>query len=260
VNFGYFVDQDTTRYCYLRLRLLKAAIKDAKVVDALVEELKVPVETGKNKMKAIERRIEELRGTKDSLWYEVPAPEVLAASIFRAKGRAGRVVEELFREVPRIQDLAAPLLGWLRLADMTPYEGGASVTGPANLVGYRSGGFASGARIAGIVAANDASQLDRALDEMKTSKMYTNATYVACTPALAAAFLWAQASLPGVSRWDAEALRRRLQASGCGLLLVEGDAVAQAILPKERKLDKARLVEIATAIRSTTKSPGEGAG
>lgn len=249
VNFGYFVDQDTTRYCYLRLRRLKAAIKDDAVVDALVEELEVPVATGKNKMKAIEHRIEELRGVKGSLWYEVPAPEVLTASIFRAKRLAGASIDDLFRAVPRVQDLAAPLLGWLRLADMTPYEGGAPATGRANIVGYRGGGFASGARIVGVEATNDATQLDRALDEWKTSRANTHATYIACTPALAAAFLWEQATRPGVSRWDADALQRRLKASGCGLLLVEGDAVVQAVLPREHKLDNAKLVEMATAIR-----------
>ena len=256
VNFGLFVDQDTTRYCYLRLRRLKAALKDVKVIDALVEELDVPGATGTNKMKAIERRIEELRATKSSLWHDVPAPEILAASIFRAKGLAGGVVDDLFRRVPRVQDLAAPLLDWLRLADMTPYEGGAPGTGRANIVGYRGGGFASGPRIVGIEATNDASQLDRALDEMKTSKEHTHATYIACTPALAATFLWAEAAVPGASRWDAEALQRRLKASGCGLLLVEGDAIAQAHLPKERMLDKAKLAELATVIQSTSKVRG----
>jgi hypothetical protein len=249
VNFGYFIDPDTTRYCYLRLRRLKPVIKDDVVVDALMEELEVPAATGKNKMKAIERRIEELRSTKSSLWHEVPAPEILTASIFRAKKLAGAFVDDLFRAVPRVQDLATPLLGWLRLADMTPYEGGSPATGRANIVGYRGGGFASGARIVGIEATNDASQLDRALDEWKTSRANTHATYIACTPALAATFLWAQATRPGVSRWDAEALQRRLKASGCGLLLVEGDAVVQTVLPREHKLDRSKLVEMATAIR-----------
>jgi hypothetical protein len=212
VNFGYFIDPDTTRYCYLRLRRLKPVIKDDVVVDALMEELEVPAATGKNKMKAIERRIEELRSTKSSLWHEVPAPEILTASIFRAKKLAGAFVDDLFRAVPRVQDLATP-------------------------------------RIVGIEATNDASQLDRALDEWKTSRANTHATYIACTPALAATFLWAQATRPGVSRWDAEALQRRLKASGCGLLLVEGDAVVQTVLPREHKLDRSKLVEMATAIR-----------
>ena len=249
MNFGYFVDQDTTRYCYLRLRRLKAAIKDASVVDALVEELDVPVATRKNGMKAIERRIEELRKTESSVWYEVPAPEILAASIFRAKKLAGGIVDDLFRRVPRIEELAAPLVDWLKLADLTPYEGARPRWAARGILGYRRAGFASGARIVGIEAVTDASQLDRALEATSASRGHTHATYLACAPALAAAFLSALAAAPG-SRWDAKALHRRLSASGCGLLLVEGDAIAQALLPRERKLDAAKLVEMAAAISS----------
>jgi hypothetical protein len=255
VNFGFLVDQDTTRYCYLRLRSLKAAVKDRKVVDALVEELEVPRATGEANMAAIERQIEALRGTKSSVWYEVPAPEVLAASIFRAGKRIGGIVDELFGPVSRARDLAGPLAAWLNLAGLTPHPGGAPGAGRANVVGYRGGQFMSSTRIVGIEATNDATELDRALDEMRTSREHTHASYIACTPALAAEFLWAQASVPGVSRWDAEALRRRLQVSGCGLLLVEGDAVAQALLPKERKPDSAMLAELARAIQSASKSP-----
>lgn len=252
LNFGFLVDQDITRFCYLRLRRLKEAIKkDAKVVDALLEELEVPGATGKKKMAAIERRIEELRGLQSSLWYDVPAPEVLAASIFRARTRIPGIVHDLFGKVLRVQDLAAPLVAWLKLADLTPYEGGVPGIGAANVVGYRGGQFMSSVRLVGIEATNDATELDRALDEIEISRQHTHASYIACTPALAAEFLWAQATAPGVTRWDAEALRQRLQASGCGLLLVEGDAVAQALLPKERRPDNAKLAELAAALAST---------
>src|SRR5580698_7907189 len=120
VKFGLFVDPDTTRYSGLRLRRLKEAIKDPKILEALGEELEVATpaggKTGGNKLAAIERRIEELPATKGSIWYEVAAPEVLAASIFRAKKLQGPVVDELFKRVPRVQDLAAPLAMWLDMA------------------------------------------------------------------------------------------------------------------------------------------------
>jgi hypothetical protein len=251
VRFGLFVDQDITRYCYLRLRRLKAAVKDGRVVDALVEELEVPGATGRGKMAAIERRIEELRRTKSSLWHEVAAPEILAASIFKSRGRIGAVVDELFGRAPHVQALAAPLVAWLKLADLTPYEGNVPGIGVANVVGYRGGHAMSAVRLVGIEATNDAANLERALDDMKTARHLTHASYIACTPALAAEFLWAQAAAPGVSRWDAEALRRRLQASGCGLLVVEGDAVSQALLPKERQPDVTKLAELAATIQRT---------
>jgi len=253
VKFGLFVDQDTTRYCYLRLRRLKAAIKDARVVDALVEELEVPGATGKRKMAAIERRIEELRATKDSLWHGVPAPEILAASIFKARERIGSIVDELFTRVPRVQDLSAPLVQWLDLAGLKCFEGGVPGVGRANVVGCRGGQFLAGLRVVAIEATNDTGQLERALEEMKSSRELANASYIACTPALAAEYLWAQIT-PG-SRWGGDALRRRFQESGFGLLLVEGDAVAQAIPARERKQDRGVLAQLALAVQSRGTTP-----
>ncbi len=254
MKFGFFADQDTTRYCYLRLRRLKAAIKDAHIVDALAGTLEVSAADGRAKMAAVENRIDELRNTKSSIWFEVPAAEVLAASIFKAKGMDEAIVNDLFRAVPRVQDLSAPLVGWMDLAGLTPHQGGVPGTGAANIIGYRGGAFVSAPRVVGILAINDARQLERTLAEAAPSSELTHASYVACTPALAAEFLWAQADAPGASRWDAEALGRRLRKAGYGLLLVEGDAVAQAILPIERRPDKEMLQALAVEIQSAAKA------
>jgi len=255
VRFGFLVDQDTTRYCYLRLRRLKEAVKDSRIVDLLAEELEVSGATLKAKMTAVERRIEQLRSTTSSLWYEVPGPEILAALIFKARRRGAGIVDELFAGVRQVRDLAAPLVGWLTLAGLTPYEGGEPGTGRANLLGFRGGQFISAPRIVGIEATNDAIDLERALDDMKTSREPTHASYIACTPALAAELLWAQADASRAPRWEVDALRRRLRAVGCGLLLVEGNAVAQALVPEERHPDRARLAQLATAVQSARKAP-----
>jgi len=259
VNFGFLVDQDTTRHCYLRLRRLKAAVKDTRIVSVLAEELEVSGSTRGEKMASIERRIEQFRSTTGSLWYGVPGPEILAALIFKARRRAGAIVDELFGRAHRVQDLAAPLVSWLDLAGLDAYEGGEPGTGRANLVGFRGGRFVSSARIVGIEATNDATELDRALDDMKTSRELMSASYVACTPALAAELLWAQATASAVPRWEADALGRRLREVGCGLLLVEGDAVALALLPKEWKLDKATLGQLAVAVQSAKRVEGSSA-
>ena len=251
VKFGFFVDPDTTRYCGLRLRRLKEAIKKPEVLDALVEELDVAGATG-NKMAAIDKRIDELCATKSSLWFEVPPPEVLAASIFRAKKLAGRLVDELWTRVARVQDLSPALTGWLRIGGFEAFAGGAAAAGRANLIGYRGGGMIAAPRAFGIEATNDAAELAQAIEAIKTARVYTNVSYIACTPALIAEYLWARAAVS--PRWEAEALGQKLRAAGYGLLLVEGDAVAQAILPQERKPDKAKLAEIASAIM--TNDPG----
>lgn len=250
MNFGFFVDPDTTRYAGLRLRRLKEAIKDPQVSEALVAELEVTGATGRDKMPAIERRIEELRATKGSRFHEVPAPEVLAASIFKARALAG-IVADLWKPVARVQDLAAPLGTWLDLAGLTPHAGGTPLTGRANVIGYRGGGFVSAVRVVAIEATNDPDELGRALADVKTAKQHTSASYLACTPALVAEYLWARAAV--APRWEADAIAGPLRAAGVGLLLIEGDAVAQAILPQERRPDKTRLGAIASAIATNEK-------
>jgi hypothetical protein len=70
---------------------------------------------------------------------------------------------------------------------------------------------------------------------------FTNAMYLACTPAMAAAFLTRHADAPAVERWDPAAFRNKLSALGFGLLLVEGDAVSESLAPKERTPDLPRL-------------------
>lgn len=119
------VDADDTRYCYLRLRLLKEAIKDPKVLDALLVGLAVPGKRlnalpDSEKMELVERQIEHYRGTKTSIWYQVPAPEVLAASIFRSK-LSDKVVANLFSDVGKEADLAAPIIRWVNAQKLTPY-------------------------------------------------------------------------------------------------------------------------------------------
>ncbi len=247
MKFGFFVDPDTTRYSGLRLRRLKQAIKDPKVLDALIEELEV-AEVGSNKMAAIERRIDELRATKSSLWYEVAAPEVLAASIFRAKKLQGPPVDNLFRRVANVQALAPHLATWLDLAGLTAHPGGAPGLGRANLIGYRGRSMIGGGHVVGIEATNDVNELGRALDEPVRARENLTSSYLACTPALVAEFLWARTAV--ASRWEADALRQKIQVGAFGLLLVEGDGISRVILPQERKVDPAKLAAITSALFS----------
>lgn len=247
VKFGFFVDPDTTRYCGLRLRRLKEAIKRPEVLDALVEELEIAGAPG-NKVAAIDKRIDALCATKGGRWFEVAPPEVLAASIFRAQRLGGAVVDELWKRAATVQDLSAALGGWLRIGGFEVFPGGAPAAGRANLIGYRGGGMIATPRAFGIEATNDAAELDRAVEAMKTARVYTSVSYIACTPALYAEYLWARAAV--TPRWEAEAFGQKLRAAGYGLLLVEGEAVAQAVLPQERKPDKAKLAELASAIMS----------
>jgi hypothetical protein len=250
VNFGFFTDPDTTRFGgVLRLRLLKEAIKDQSILQAVAAELELPEAGAGVKLAAIERRIEELRKTEGSLWFEVPAPEVLAASIYKARGRASQAIEALFRQTTQAQALVAPLVEWINLAGMVPYGGAAISAGQPYIVGCRDGSFISGERLVGFAPVNDALAVERAFDELRPLREQMHAMYLVCTPALAVEYLWAQATAPGARRWDAEALHRKLQKLGLGLLVVEGEAIAQAVLPAERRPPKARLTELAAKLQ-----------
>jgi hypothetical protein len=242
VNFPALADPDRTRFCCLRMRRLKEALKDARAIAAVAAELNADGAT----LPRVEARVDELRGAAGSFWDGVEPAEVLAAVLFKARARAPEVVDAYFRPVATLQELSKPLTEWLHLAGLTAQPGGVPRTGRANLIGHRGGGMIASPRAVGIEAVDDpatiaASLADRAIDN-------THAAYLACTPAAAAGFLWLHAT--SADRWDAEALQRGLQPSGRGLLIVEGDAIAQAIPPKERKPEKALLQQLAVDLQA----------
>lgn len=235
VKFGFFADLDRTRFCYLRLRRLKKAIADTNVLDAVASHLEVSVDSGtsvRDKLAAIERQIERLRARSTSIWHQAPAPEVLAASLHAAsRGAAGPV--ELFNAATSAAAMAPGVSSWLDASGLTLFNRLPSGT-PFDKVGYHKAAFA-GLRVVGVAIKNDAGQIDDALEAMKPFARYTQALQLALTPAVAAEYLIACANATG--RWNGEALARRLRPLGVGLLIVEGDAVSQAVLPKTRAID-----------------------
>ena len=249
MDYPRLADPDLTRFCYLRLRRLKEAIKDPRVLEALARGLDMPAGAGQA-LEAIERRIEELRAAPDRFWQGVDAPEVLAASILKSRPHATEVIDEIFSAVPRLQDLSKPLSEWLNLAGLSPQAGGVPRTGRANLIGARGGRFIAAPRVVGIEVINDSAELEVTLEDKSIDN--THAAYVACTPAVAASFLWFTATHR--QRWDADALRRGLEPSGRGLLLVEGDAIAQVVPAKQRKPEKALLQQLTVDLQAARKA------
>jgi len=252
VKFGFFADPDRTRYCYLRLRRLKKAIADTTVLDALAAQLEVAVESGaspRDKMAAIEGQIDRLRATASSVWHQVPAAEVLAATLFAASKRAvAGPLAELFSRAPNAAVLVPPVETWLDSAGLTLFDRLPPGSG-FDRVGYHKAAF-SGLRVIGISIKNDASHIDDALESMKPFARYTQSMQLALTPAPAAEYLTACATATG--RWDGEALARRLQPLGVGLLIIEGDAVSPAILPKTRAIDGESLTALMAAFGART--------
>jgi hypothetical protein len=248
VKFGFFADLDRTRHCYLRLRRLKEALRDPGAVDALLAELEIPAEKAgggstRAKLAAIEQEIDRLRASRTSAFLDVPAPEVLAALLFAASKRAGSPVAGPFSAASGDRPVLAAVTTWLQGAGLELYDQLPPGTG-FDLVGY-SKGMLSGARVVGVIVKNDAAGIDAALERTEAFAKYTQSTYLACAPAVGAEYLASRATVTG--RWHPDALARRLESSGAGLLLVEGDAVAQVLFPKKRPVDVRALESLIAA-------------
>ncbi len=247
VKFGFFTDPDRTRYCYLRLRRLKTALADEVALDALAAELEVRgLASGSSpriKIAAIDHQIDRLRATTSSIWHQAPPPDVLAASLFAVSKRAGGPLGELFNPAPGAAVLAPPVATWLDSTGLTIFDRLPPGTAFA-LVGYHKAAF-SGLRVVAVGINNDASQIDGALEAMKPFARYTQAMHLALTPAVAAEYLTESAKATG--RWDGGALARRLQTLGAGLLIIEGDAVSPAILPRTHAIDGESLTALLAA-------------
>ena len=252
VKFGFLTDPDRTRFSYLRLRRLKKALADTAVLDALVAEMGIhkaaPGGSRGAKLAAIEREIERLRGSRPSAWSGVPAPEVLGAFLFAAskKGAGPGPVADLFTPARDQREIATAVALWLKGTGLTLFDGLPRGTA-FDFVGYQKG-LLGAFHIVGVAIGNTAGQIDLPLQRMKAFEKLTESTYLACSPAVAAEYLSACATALG--KWDADALNRRLREQGVGLLLVEGDAVAQALLPKTRKLDGQTLDSLRAAVES----------
>lgn len=242
---------DDQLYCYLGGDFLRKAIESDKVLDALLDQLDVPGKPGqlralspRDKLKAIEQQIENLRKTETSIWRDVPAPEVLAASIYRCSRLSNRYVLNLFGDARTEAELLEPVAGWIEDQGLVPYDEVPLGRGRADVVGFRKAGLLKSARVVAVELKNDLDQLKRGLDQMTTFSEYSHATYLACVPALAAEFLDSHAEGRGVRRWDADVLTRKVESFGFGLLLVEGDDVSEIVEPKPHAVAKDKLAEV----------------
>jgi hypothetical protein len=126
----------------------------------------------------------------------------------------------------------------------------------ADLVGYRPGGVFRSELIWAVELKNDLAQLDRAFAQLATYRMYSTRIYFACTPELAATCLTRHLQAKEVQRWDPLALEDKLKPLGCGLLLVEGNAVTVVRDADSLEPDDSRRQEVRAAMKRASSSPG----
>jgi hypothetical protein len=252
----FFGSAETTRFCYARVATLEKALKNSRILDGLIKQLQVPGKSAlhkamsdREKLRAIEEQIESYTRAQTSIWYKVNPAEVLAASIFRAT-LSGALPQkagvELWCAVRKENALAGPVAAWLKTYKLQTYLEVPMGSCRADVVGYRAGGLLSDRLSVVVELKNEREQLKRGLDQMTTFAEYAHETYLACTPFFAASYLDHHAEGVKVKHWDADVLKRKGEAFGVGLLLVEGDDVYEVLKPKrrvpaDRHLDDLRL-------------------
>lgn len=116
------------------------------------------------------------------------------------------------------------------------------------VIGYRKRGLLRSARVVAVELKNELEQLKRGLDQMTTFADYAHVVYLACTPALGAAFLDSHAEGRGVRSWDPDLLTKKLNSFGFGLLLVEGRDVNEIVEPVARDVAKDKLAEVVASM------------
>jgi len=251
-----FASDDSVRFAGIRLETLKAAVSDAKVVDALVVQLEVPGKASvlralslEEKIAAVDRQIEVFRSTKTSIWYEVKPPEILAGSLWRAHKLADRHVLRIFSDVKKEADLLPPVAEWLRTKGGDVYAEVPLGRCRVDALSHREGGFFRSARVVAVELKDDDHQIKRGLDQMVTYRDYAHVVYMACTPAAIADQLNRHAEGRGVHHWDADVMYRRVRDLGFGLLVVEGNKVFEFIEPSESAPAEKKLTELTTSLK-----------
>lgn len=251
--------EEDLRHCYLRHTKLMEYYSDPTVLSALIEQLQVPgtASTLKRmsdaeKKQAIESQIDHFRQTPNSFWYGVPQLEVLAASIWRARGvhLKMRLVADKFYAVAREEDLMRPVAQWLTARGDEAYMEIPLGRRRIDVLGYNKAGLISSARLTAVELKNSDEQFRRGPDQMATFAEYAHSVYLACTPAFAAEYLERNADNRNVNHWDPCLLDRKLKQCRFGLLIVERNKVFEVIRPAEQTVADAKIGKIVSGLSS----------
>ena len=249
--------QDSVRFAYLRLPVLRRAFEDDKILEMLLKELGITrnVKTvvlkamaRPEKVKLVSDHIDFLRSQSHSEWHRVEPPEVLAALIFDAV-ESHRYVSALFSNAKNEAALKAPVSAWLRAKDLHVFDEVQMGSRRADVIGYKKGGFFTSTEVISVELKDDLKQLEKAWEQIQEYGDYSHKVYLGCTPFLAANYVSKHADGVKVKSWDARVLDRKLEQLGAGLLLVEGDTVYEYKAPKLRDPASNKLDEVALALK-----------
>ncbi len=250
-------ETEPARHCFLRTELLRQYAEDERLLTLLASELNVPGKPqamksldAKEKFKLITKQIAHLTSTKSSPWHKVDDREVFAAAIWKVKVPKDAAGREALNSVRAESALLQPCREWLSTEGYEPHNEVPMGTARVDVLGYRRSTMMGlrPERVVAIELKNERAQLKRGLDQMTTYALYAHETYLACTPAFAADYLWYHVQSRAVQAWDAFLLRKKLESFGFGLLLVEGTQVYNVIQARRRACEASKLNEIKAVI------------
>lgn len=233
---------DNERYCYLSTEGLVHVLDAPRSLDAILKHLGVHLKANVRRSMSPEEKLDEIvahtkrlvDGSKNSPWRHCSGFEVLAAAIWqlRGAGLGSKLVDQAFWGVRVEEDLRTPVANWLASQGLNVHHEIRVGLRQPDLLGHRKR-LLRGHQFVAVELKNELREFGRAADQMTTYADYAHEVYVACTPAMAVAYLDAHARGRGTSGWDPQVFNRKLEKLGAGLLLVEGDRVLQAQLPSE---------------------------
>jgi hypothetical protein len=259
------------RRCYLRVSVIRDLVRQPDVVRALLDDLGVPGKLTTIKSLSHDQMFEALSSaidynvsSKTSLWFGTRGGEVLAGALFAGAVGAGgphwkkaqKIVAPAFCSVTTESALLRPVARWLTNKSMQVYDEVPMGTKRADVVGFRESkflGLFAETDVLSVELKNEYSQLKRGLDQLAAFGDYSTGVYLACTPLLAASYLYKHAVGKEVMHWDEEILDRRARDHGFGILIVEGDDVYEWIKPKKFAITEPKMRELRAAIAKRTR-------
>jgi hypothetical protein len=247
------VTSDRTRYCGLRADRLRGALADTTVLDALLVQLGAPVrpalfsEFGVGaKRSLVAARVAAHKRTESSPWFGIDEAEIVAASIWTAVRLGDREVHELFSASRVRADLLAPVCAWLQAKGFDAFADVPLRRQRADLFGAPA--LAEDESPVAIELLEEREELGQALERMAIWGRFAGTVYLACTPAAVAEQLNRRFEGRGVTRWEPDALYRRITQLGHGLLIVDDGAIDEVIVPEVQPPCAAALVELEAAL------------
>jgi hypothetical protein len=241
---------DDDRFSYVRVATIRKALATPRVVDALLEQLRMPIKRGadlESKTQALVEHLTHLVELSGSEWYGQQGTDLLVQQVHESRLLSQRYVHRDFFSGVRLEaDLLAPVASWLHAGGMEVHVEVPMGKNRVDLLGYRPSTWMglSATKVIAVELKNDLGQLGRALDQLATFADYSTQAYLACTPLLAAKYVWRHSRGRGVKGWDDDVLNRQLSRIGVGLLLVEGPDVFEWIEDSASPVAANRLDEV----------------